>query len=170
MLLGKMKRISGEWRYFDEKLNIPYPWYTSPCLQWLETIEIRGKSIFEYGVGDSTVWYRTKGALCYGVDNNIEYANKAWAAHAHFFEDYINAINGLVEFDIVVIDGVWRDDCTAKALEHLKPGGYLIIDNWKQASVQEHWPLTEKLIEGMPITVYKEPEHEDWQTAVITKL
>lgn len=164
-----MKLIPNEWRYFDEDLNIPYPWYTKGALEFLEMIPIRGKQIFEYGVGDSTKWYRKRGALCYGVDNNLEFSNAAWVTYAPFHDNYLTAIYGLVDFDIVIIDGVWRDECTEHALKHLKSGGYLIIDNYKQPSVQEHWPLTEKLIEGMKIDYYKEPGHQDWQTIIVKK-
>jgi hypothetical protein len=166
-----MRRIENEWRYFDEDLNIPYPWYTKGALQFLEMIPIRGKRIFEYGVGDSTEWYRRNGALCYGVDNNLEFAHSRNSYFEAFHDEYLACIeNPGCEFDIVVIDGVWRDECTEYTLKHLKSGGYLIIDNYKQKSADlEHWPLTEKLIEGKEIMFFKEPDHQDWQTIIVVK-
>lgn len=150
------------------------PWYTSPCLEWLQTLDLSGKNIFEFGVGDSTLWYRSKGAKTSGVDSNEYWVHKVCAWHGDDKEHYLRSIVVLADeykclFDIVVIDGDYRDECTEHALKHLKHGGYLIIDNWMQPSVEMNWSKTEKLIEGMPITVYKEPEHYDWQTAVIQK-
>lgn len=161
-------------RRIDPDNGLIMPWYTSPCLEWLLTLDFRRKKIFEYGVGDSTIWYRTKGAVVDGVDNSLTWINKVGSPtlrYEEYFPAYADWIDHCKElFDIIVIDGVWRDECTEKALPKLKPGGLLIIDNWKQKSADlEHWPLTEKLIEGMPITIYKEPDHEDWQTAVIIK-
>lgn len=169
-----MKRIPGEWRYFDVQLNMPYPWYTRPCLEWLETIDLKDKRVFEYGVGHSTLWYKEKGvAVIWGVDTDETWATKSLAMHRTNEKDYAASIlEGYVwgPFDIVVIDGAWRDDCTLSAMAALKSGGYLIIDNYKQKSADlEHWPLTEKLIEGMDVTYYKEPEHQDWQTIVVRK-
>jgi predicted O-methyltransferase YrrM len=109
----------------------------------------------------------------WGVDSNIEWAKKTGSMFESTEEDYINALNTAAvwgNFDIVVIDGLWRDQCTEKALQHLKPGGYLIIDNYKQKSADlEHWPLTEKLIEGMEVMYFKEPDHQDWVTIVVKK-
>lgn len=167
-----MKRIPDEWRYFDEGLKIPYPWYTGPCLEWLDTLDLEGKRVFEYGVGESTHWYKCHGATIWGIDSDVQWAYKTGSMHSDKQEAYIRSISeGLVwgAFDIVIIDGVWRDECTEHALKALKPGGFLIIDNYKQPSVQAEWPLTERLIEGMDVTSYKQPGHEDWQTIVVRK-
>lgn len=166
-----IERIPNEWRYRDSETGMFYPWYTKPCLEWLISLDLKGKRIWEYGVGDSTLWYREKGAYCVGVDNDMDWCLKVAGAFCiPHYPEYCEKIRHGGVFDIVCIDGVWRDECTEHALNALKEGGYLIIDNYKQPSVQEHWPLTEKLIEGMPITIYKELDHYDWQTAVITKL
>lgn len=168
-----MKRIEGEWRYFDEALGIPYPWYTKPCLEYLEKINFFNKKVWEFGVGDSTIWYRFNGAIVYGVDNNLEWASKLGASFQYYRHGYLQSIGCFQkgnEFDIICIDGVWRDECTEYSLRHLKPGGILIIDNYKQKSADmEHWPITEKLIEGMEQKLFKEPDHADWQTLIVFK-
>jgi hypothetical protein len=166
-----IEKIPNEWRYRDSETGMFYPWYTKPCLEWLLTLDLKGKKVFEYGCGDSTFWYRSKGAEVKGVDNNLSWATECDVTYecGGDLAFPVIILEHKDKFDIVVIDGISRDRCTEYALSKLKPGGYLIIDNYKQPSVQEHWPRTEKLIEGMPITIYKEPDHYDWQTAVITK-
>jgi hypothetical protein len=158
-------------RRIDTETWLIMPWYTSPCLEWMLTMDLKGKRVFEYGVGDSTRWYKSKGATTRGVDYDLHWAGLAFSRFANDKEHYIKCSVQLdiKDYDIIIIDGDYRDQCTKYALRALKSGGYLIIDNYKQPSVEEHWPLTEKLIEGMPITIYKEPDHYDWQTAVITK-
>jgi len=178
-------------RRIDTETGLIMPWYTSPCLEWLLTLDLKFKLIFEYGVGDSTKWYRFKGADVWGVDSNskwIDIACKKSESNWNYYlfnrlsffnttnkESYLQwvstfEVDEFDYFDIIIIDGDYRDECTEHALKALKPGGYLIIDNFHQASADlEHWPLTDKLIEGMPITIYKEPGHHDWCTAVITK-
>lgn len=173
MLLGQ--KLEGG-RRIDPDNGLIMPWYTSPCLEWMLTLDLKGKRVFEYGVGDSTLWFRQKGCFCLGVDLSYDWAAKVGAISTSSQIGYINTLSKIVTsskdfFDIIVIDGDYRDNCTGNALMFLNYGGYLIIDNYKQKSADlEHWPLTEKLIEGMPITIYKEPDHEDWQTAVITKI
>jgi hypothetical protein len=45
-------------------------------------------------------------------------------------ESYLRAIERPgVAFDIIVIDGVWREACVAPAIAHLKLGGFIILDN-----------------------------------------
>lgn len=172
-----MTRIENEWRYFDKSLGMNAPWYTSTCLEWLNTIDLKGRRIFEYGVGESTLWYRAKGADVMGVDNSEPYA-KAFGVHYHqFCGDYARASYRFIDkgtrrtqYDIIIIDGICRDQCTEYALKALRPKGFLIIDNYKQKTADlEHWPLTEKLIEGMDVKYFKEPGHEDWLSIVVTK-
>lgn len=168
-----MRLIPGEWRYYDETLNMPYPWYTKPCLEWLTSIELEAMLIFEYGAGDSTKWYRSNGAHVNGVDSSEEWARKSGSecsfTTAKNEHAYTSAVKFQSMYDIIVVDGEYRDACTQYALRALRPGGYLIIDNYKQPSVQADWPLTEKLIEGMDVKYFKEPGHPDWQTIVVTK-
>jgi len=166
-----MKLIEEEWRYFDETLDMPYPWYTRPALEIIEQWDLKGKLIFEYGAGDSTFWYRKKGAETYGVESD-----KKWADYVGYTvmpldkQDYIESSTySKQKYDIIIIDGDYRDECTQYALQGLREGGFLIIDNYKQPSVQADWPLTERLIEGKTIALHKEPGHEDWVTAIIIK-
>ena len=172
-----MTRIPNEWRYFDDKLGIPYPWYTKPCLEFLEELDLKGKMIYEYGLGDSTEWYLRKGAVVDGVDSDDRWVGVCpTALFTRNKEVYSSSVImqnrdlQKVLFDIIIIDGDCRDECTEYALQALKPGGLLIIDNYRQKSADlEHWPLTEKLIEGMNVQYFKEPEHQDWLTIIVTK-
>lgn len=163
-------KIENEWRYYDKELHMPFPWYTRPCLEWLNQQSLLHKHVWEYGMGDSTEWYDKKGAWTRGVDSNSLYSQRSkFGMYEKTLYRYITAIEINGPYDIVVIDGDFRDECTKFALEFLKPGGYLIIDNYKQPSVQADWPLTEKLIEEMDVKYFKEPGHADWQTIVVTK-
>jgi hypothetical protein len=167
MKLSEMTKHEGG-RYHDGSNFLP--WYTSPCLEWLMTLDLLGKRIWEYGVGDSSAWYRSKNAKVSGVDTDKVWAEKCGAHHAEDPEYYRASILGTGEYDIIVIDGIERDECTRFALDHLKLGGYLILDNYHQPTVEPNWPLTDKLIEGMPIQLFYEPGHWDrWCTAVIQK-
>lgn len=176
MKLDQMTKLEGG-RYQDVDGCI-LPWYTSPCLEWMVSLDLKEKVIFEYGIGDSSLWYERQGAYNFGIESNEDWwmyvVSKSAHKNPYTFtkskERYLLGENDhRILFDLIIIDGLYRDECTEYALKVLKPSGYLIIDNWKQPSVEEHWPLTEKLIEGMPITIYKEPEHYDWVTAVVQK-
>jgi predicted O-methyltransferase YrrM len=158
------------WLALDE-YNIQMPWYVRPFLEILDTWDLKGKIIFEYGSGYSSLWFRSRGATVYGVDSNETWANLSGARFCDDKQAYLDSINWVIpHFDIVVIDGIYRDECTKYALNKLNPEGILIIDNWDQPSAEPNeWLETKELIKGLKMEVYKEPEHEDWKTAVITK-
>lgn len=177
-----MRRIEGEWRYFDEKLGINAPWYTLPTLLWLETIDFKGKNVFEYGVGSSTEWFNEKGAKTYGVDDHCEYAHHARVNYGNVeyateYWPYIGSIfQHKTEFDFIVIDGAFRDGCCKHSWQFLKKGGFMIIDNYEQPSVDIDWPETKFFIAEKTknmeceVVVHAESEHYDWQTLVVKKL
>lgn len=160
------------WVYFDE-YGFRMPWYTLPCLEWLNEIDLGGRRVFEYGVGHSTSWFMSREAITFGVESNEEWANPVLGSGRHMWATgkdlYISAINAFNPYDIIVIDGIHRDDCTEHALKKLKKGGYLICDNFEQPSVQADWPKTRELTKDLPLTIYKQPDHYDWQTAVWRK-
>lgn len=153
------------WVYFDSK-GVRMPWYTLPCLEWMDKLDFKLLDVFEYGLGHSTEWFLSRGAGCCGVESSIDWARQGFK----LFQDkeaYTKSIlSEKLDFDIIVIDGIHRDDCTEFALQKLKKGGYLICDNFEQPSVQAEWPKTRELTKNLPLTLYKQPDHYDWQTAV----
>lgn len=159
------------WLTLDE-YGMRMPWYVRPCLEWLVTLDLRGKHIFEYGCGGSTWWYRSRGAIVFGVDNKLEWATMANVVHETCKNDYIERISYQpVDYDIVVVDGEYRDECAAEAINFLNPGGYLIIDNYNQPSVEPNtWDKFHAALDnviGYKRKLYKEPSHPDWSTLVI---
>lgn len=164
-----------DWLTKDEH-GIQMPWYTRPCLEVLDKMDFKGKRVFEYGVGYSTIWYRSRGATSWGVDSNEVWAK---ATGSYFTTDkipYLTHIGkaakskGNVAFDIICIDGLFRDECTEYALKHVATGGMIIIDNYKQPSVDPDpnaWVETDRLTGHMRRELYKEPEHPDWATLII---
>lgn len=169
MKLSEMTKLEGG-RYRGED-GLILPWYTSPCLEWLMTLDLNGSKVFEYGAGDSTEWYRSRGAKVMGVDNNPKYAdNQRGIFMSSLKEDYVGMVWACSQWqDLIIIDGIWRDECTEHALDNLIQGGYLIIDNYMQPSVEMEWSRTNELIKGMEQILYKEPDHYDWQTLVVKK-
>lgn len=178
-----MKLIPGEWRYFDDSLGIAFPWYTSTCLEWLNTFDFSDKAVFEFGCGFSTKWYRTKGAYVAGVDSEgmwLRMGDSVSIMCADTKEKYIGYIDECfnkkagedkrARYDFIIIDGDYRDDCTEPALRALKNGGFLIIDNYMQESFECDWTKTKELIKDMDQVLFKEPDHPSgWATLVVKK-
>lgn len=152
------------------------PWLTRPCLEWLNSLDLSQMNVFEYGCGASSLWFKSKAYTLAGVDTKKEWVwlRNQWVSDAE--TEYVRGCltvwdelfdSQIEEWDIIVIDGDFRDDCTEYALKALNKGGYLIADNFEQPSADlAHWPKTRELTKHLPLTIYKEPGHEDWKTAV----
>lgn len=174
----------NEWQSRDPETGLVFPWYTKSFLDELVTWDLADKVVFEYGAGASTLWWAKKSLKVYSIDSSSEWIGaikkeliKSWTPGWFKFvgekETYINSIRDCdIKYDIVIIDGepiAWRDDCVKPALDRLKPGGRLIIDNWQQSSVG--WlpsEETQQLLSQYPVKVYPQEGHPDWKTAVWT--
>jgi hypothetical protein len=154
------------WRYLDTENNLTLPWYTIGCLEWLITLDIKNLSVFEFGCGISSIWWKNECKNWEGVDSNTEWSNGSKIT-SDIVEYTTACIGG--KYDIIIIDGIFRDDCTEHALKSIKPGGYIIVDNWDQETVDmpaSCWKNTLELLKNYEMTVHKEPLHQDWKTAV----
>lgn len=165
-----------EWRYLCPETNLLYPWYVKPFLDLLSTWDLKDKIIFESGCGSSTLWWVEKCKFVYGVETSGDYITAIESGlqgkhnynifHETEVEKFANApIYVGKKFDIFIIDGVWRDECVPQAIQTLKDGGILIIDNWLQPSVGVASEEIQQLLSKYEGEVFKEPTHPDWQTA-----
>tara|TARA_B110000858_G_scaffold197818_1_gene260904 strand:+ start:5754 stop:6050 length:297 start_codon:yes stop_codon:yes gene_type:complete len=46
-----------------------------------------------------------------------------------YYDDYINHINKLGMFEIIIVDGRCRSKCIEKSIKNLNSGGVFIVDN-----------------------------------------
>lgn len=155
--------------YLDTKNNLVMPWYTIGCLEWLIALDLNKMSVFEYGCGRSSLWWQKESKYWNGVDDDKRWSNggKVTQDKKQYLESSLN-----YNYDIIIIDGIYRDECTEYALKCLNKDGYLIYDNWEQQSTEtfgNYWNRTKELLKSFDCTVYKQPEHVDWKTAVFCK-
>lgn len=165
-------RAIHDWLTVDDQ-GLLMPWYTRPFLEKLEKIDFKDQNVFEYGVGNSTIWFRKRGANVFGVDDSPAWAEKIGVPCKIDKESYCGYIQKVRKtFHMIVIDGIYRDECIEYALPLLKKDGVIVIDNWKQPSVDpNNWDITDRVIEekNLDLVIYKEPTHPDWSTAVVTE-
>ena len=132
----------------------PIPWYTYPCVAFIDERLHSGMTVFEYGSGYSTLYYSSKVNKVVSVESDLtwfEMMKDAIAekgilnAEVHYIdlkslsgEHYVKAIKSFgEEFDIVVVDGDFRNECLIMAFERLSKGGVIILDNSSNAGYEE---------------------------------
>lgn len=137
-----MKR-HGYARTLESKLPMsadgaPIPWYTYPAIEYFNQLDAKGLKIFEYGSGNSSLYWARKGAEVWSVEHDHGWYNSMETRSAQLkglllresanaYAQAIKDVGG--DFDIIVIDGAWRNECATAALPHLRPGGIFILDN-----------------------------------------
>lgn len=132
--------------------NDPIPWYTYSFIKFIEPRITQNMHIFEYGCGNSTIWYSKKAEKVCAVENNAQWEkqiSKKLPENSIVYlrekpEDYIQEIKERGLFDIVVIDGVFRDQCCLPAIEQLKEDGVIIWDNTDREDFNLSYPLLQK--------------------------
>lgn len=121
----------------DAQLN-PIPWYTYPAIEYLKQFDFIDKTVFEYGSGNSSLFWAKRAKEVISVEDSKEWLDivserKSSNQHIVLMEDKNNYISYIIklnkEFDIIVIDGKYRIHCARNAVKCLKDGGMIILDN-----------------------------------------
>jgi hypothetical protein len=115
----------------------PLPWITYPAIEFLKQLDLTNKSLFEYGCGGSTLFWSRLVRHVESVEDNEAWVREVRAvlpanctlSLEPYPEDYVNAVARGGPYDIIVIDGHSRIKCSEVAPGHLKPGGFIILDN-----------------------------------------
>lgn len=118
------------------------PWYTYPAIEYLKQFDFSASSVFEYGSGNSTMFWGQRAARVVSVeDEEAWYENvrqrvpaNCTVVHEADLREYPHVINRFPDrFDIIVVDGPARGftrlKCARAAFERLAPGGLVILDN-----------------------------------------
>jgi predicted O-methyltransferase YrrM len=131
----------------DENGNA-VPWYTYSALEWLVPRVNQTDSVFEFGAGNSTIWYSQHAKNVVTVEHAAEWADKVksivgtnvtvllrTAVEDQETIDETSPYSSTLEeysaesFDIIVIDGMERVRCAQIAPTRLRENGIIIFDN-----------------------------------------
>lgn len=140
-------------QYGFEKLHPDAPWLTPNAIRFLEDWLRAGDCGFEWGSGRSTIWFAKRCRCITSVESDDQwYAKVREMLRAHDVSGrvdyrhvvcplratdeppdhpYANQIDlcKVESLDWVLVDGKIRLTCMQRAMEKLKPGGLLILDN-----------------------------------------
>lgn len=125
----------------------PIPWLTYSLLDFLEGRLNRSLSLFEYGSGNSTLYFARQVGFVHSIEydpawldmirekmpNNVELTFCSLDGNA-----YENAIlETQRDFDIILIDGRRRVACLKNALSRLSSGGVILFDDSEREKYRE---------------------------------
>ena len=138
--------------------NRPIPWYTYSTIEYLEELDFSDKSVFEYGSGFSSFYWAERCKNLISVEND-----KSWAELikkerksnqeiilSEIKEEYVEAIHSHnIKYDVIVIDGVWRDSCAQHAITCIAQDGMIILDNSERVSFSDEYRRAVRILESL---------------------
>ena len=95
--------------------NEPVPWITYPAIDFLDSIIDSDWSVFEWGSGNSTLWWSKRVKQVHATESDLNWfqevqprlPNNAQISHYTSEKEYSKSIHGFDDnyFDVIVIDG-----------------------------------------------------------------
>jgi hypothetical protein len=133
----------GQWRSIREGVPVdregaPLPWYTYPAIEYLRQFDLSKSAVFEFGGGNSSRFWAARAALVVTVESDPVWFQRLQSRRLpaqrlllrQQQEDYVAALAEQPErFDLIVIDGAWRQACARAAVERLPGHGLILLDN-----------------------------------------
>ena len=118
----------------------PIPWCSYPFIRFIEPRLTKQLDLFEFGCGNSTLWYAEKVHSIKSVDHDkgwVEKITERLPVNAVVLfrtlddsDTYSKEIlNEEKEYHIVIIDGRDRNNCVQTAVRKLAPDGVIVFDN-----------------------------------------
>ncbi len=125
-----------------DKNNNPLPLYTYPAIEYLNSFDFLNKKIFEFGSGQSTIYWLEKGGCVTSVEHNQGWVDRLspslikFSNHKYIFADKLDAYaSSILEFpdgyfDLIIIDGAFsRYLCAKNVITKIQKNGLVILDN-----------------------------------------
>jgi hypothetical protein len=146
----------GQWRSIKENVPVdkegsPIPWYTYPAIEYLKRLDVREKTIFEWGSGNSSLFWARRAKEVVSIEDDKKWfslisESKLRNQRILLIDEKVHYVEGVLsenkKFDIIVIDGKYRFECSKKAIQCLSEGGLIILDN------SDWFPNTAKVLRG----------------------
>ena len=145
LLLASGLKDDGWFESFNTKKSIdkngnPIPWCTYPFIKFIEPRLKKDFTVFEYGSGNSTIWYAKRVKEIISVENDeawFKVVSKLLPANAKLI--YIKSdIDGEYcrsivkqnsKFNIIIIDGRDRINSIKFSVNQLTDDGIIVFDN-----------------------------------------
>jgi hypothetical protein len=137
-----MDALRWLWSMWARRRPMSYrlPWLTFDAIRYLDRNVHAGQRVFEFGSGHSTLYWADKGVQLVSVEDDPQWFGMVREATRGFGQvevglatgeaDYLDRLRQAPgDFDAILVDGSHRKGCIAAAIDRVRPGGLLIVDN-----------------------------------------
>jgi len=122
------------------KNNQPIPWFTYPSINFFTNRLNINLNVFEFGSGNSSLFFAKRVKSLISVEHNKDWFEQLKVSlpknsKLNFVESstskqYLNPLKLSNEkFDIIIVDGIFRNECLVESVNHLTESGVIILDD-----------------------------------------
>ena len=125
----------------------PLPWMTYPFLQFITPRVSKHWIVFEYGMGNSTLWWSERVASVHSVEHDLTWFQSICAripnnVDARFFpersHEYVSAPQFAgKKYNVICIDGRRRNESVVHSINCLTEDGVIVWDNTERHRYEE---------------------------------
>tara|TARA_Y100000589_G_C27142695_1_gene625421 strand:+ start:352 stop:1026 length:675 start_codon:yes stop_codon:yes gene_type:complete len=135
---------TGWWKSFEKKQPLdhegqPVPWITYGAIEFLKERLDKSMSIFEFGAGNSSLYYAKKVNKVVSVEHHndwFNYIKGKMPGNVEIFHKNIDSVEYPQflkqredKFDVIIVDGRERVQCILNSINNLSNRGVLILDD-----------------------------------------
>ena len=135
----------GWYRSYNTKKSVdkngkPIPWCTYPFIKFIEPRLKKSFRVFEFGAGNSTLWYAERVGwikavehdkewidyLSASIPDNVEIVHKELSVDGDYSKE---VMKDQEKYELIIIDGRDRNNCARNSINYLTDEGVIIFDN-----------------------------------------
>jgi precorrin-6B methylase 2 len=131
-----------------DKDGNPLPWISIPTIELLKEKDLSQLFVFEYGAGNSTIWFSKRVKKVVSIEHDKEWFafvqkmidaknSKVYFKELSYGGDYARSILDYNEVDIALVDGRDRVNCAKNSVTQLSSKGVIILDDAQRENYQE---------------------------------
>ncbi|WP_430446965.1 MAG: FkbM family methyltransferase [Pseudomonas piscis] len=130
----------------DSESN-PIPWITYPAIDFLASRVNRNMKVFEYGSGNSTLWWAKRVGAVSSVEHDFSWYEKVKSKlpensslkhiELSYDGDYCRALECDQDWNIIVVDGRDRVNCLKQSIKKIADDGVILLDNSDRSEYKE---------------------------------
>jgi len=120
--------------------NHPIPWFTYPSIDFLDKRLNKKLNVFEFGSGNSSLFFAKRVNRVISVEHNKQWFNKIKTSlpgnseiksvESNSSDEYLLPLKtSNNKYDIIIVDGIFRNECLLNSIDHLTEYGIVILDD-----------------------------------------
>ncbi|MBK7230079.1 MAG: class I SAM-dependent methyltransferase [Ignavibacteriales bacterium] len=131
-----------------DKNKIPIPWFSYPFIDFLTPRLTKNNVLFEFGSGNSTLFFSSRVKNVISIEHNKEWYNivsktkpqnvdliLTQSDSVHDYTNYFSVMDKKI--DIIIVDGLHRNECLINSINKLSENGVVILDDSERIEYQQ---------------------------------